>query len=155
MNLRTINLDYTQREALETGRNQGKNATFRQRCQIILLKSQGRTSKDVGQIVGLSHISINQWLNRYEAEGITGLHTKPGRGRRPILNLQKDAEVVKAAVREERQRLKQAKATLEKQLEKQFSTRTLKRFLKNLAVPGNAFAGGLRASQTLNSPLFA
>ena len=136
MHLRTINLNSAQRKALKAGHKQGKSATFRQRCQIILLKSQGRTAKEVSQIVGLSHISVNHWLNRYETEGIDGLHTKPGRGRQPILDLEKDAEVVKATVREERQRLHQAKYTLEKQLDKHFSTRTLKRFLKNLAAPG-------------------
>ena len=69
MRLRTIDLDCSQREALEMGHQQGKKARFRQRCQIILLKSQGRTAKDVGQIVGLSPISVNHWLNRYEARG--------------------------------------------------------------------------------------
>ena len=155
MNIRLIKLDSTQRKALETGQQEGKTARFRQRCQIILLKSQGRTSKDIGQIVGLSHISVNAWLNRYEAEGIAGLHTKPGRGRRPILNLEKDAEVVKAAVQEERQRLHQAKGALEKQLNKTFSTRTLKRFLKNLAAPGNVFVGAPKVNPIQHSQLSA
>ena len=155
MRLRTIDLDCSQREALEMGHQQGRKARFRQRCQIILLKSQGRTAKDVGQIVGLSPISVNHWLNRYEAEGIDGLHTKPGRGRRPILDLEKDAPVVKAAVREERQRLQQAKAALEKELDKTFSARTLKRFLKNLAAPGSVSVGGPKANQTQNGPLSA
>lgn len=141
MKIRIIDLDTAQREALERGHQKGKTASFRQRCQIILLKSQGRTSKDIGKIVGLSHIRVNAWLNRYEAEGIAGLHTKPGRGRRSILDREKDAEAVKAAVQEERQRLRQAKETIEKQLNKHFSTRTLKRFLKNLAAPGNVSVG--------------
>ena len=155
MRIRTIALDTAQREALELGQKQGENAKFRQRCQIILLKSQGRTAKDIGQNVGLSPISVNQWLNRYETEGIASLHTRPGRGRKPILDVQKEAEVVKAAVCEERQRLQQAKATLEQQLGKCFSTRTLKRFLKNLAAPGNASVDDLKINQTLSLPPFA
>ncbi len=152
MRVRTLNLDLAQREALETGHRQDKNARFRQRCQIILLKSQGRTAKDIGQIVGLSSISVAHWLNRYEAEGIAGLHTKPGRGRPRIFNAKQDADVVKAAVREERQRLQHAKQALEDRLGTPFSMRTLKRFLKNLAAPGNASADALKISPTLNSP---
>lgn len=40
MRLRKIDLNSTQREALETGQKQGGNAKFRQRCQIILLKNR-------------------------------------------------------------------------------------------------------------------
>ena len=49
-----------------------------------------------------------------------------------------DEKKVKALVKKERQRLKHAKEDLEKELGKEFSLKTLKRFLKNLSADGNA-----------------
>ena len=138
MNLRTIELSSAQQLALKKGYEKGKSSAFRRRCHLVLLKQAGRSSKDIGKIVGLHQVSVNNWLNRYESEGIIGLQTKPGRGRKPIIDEQKDAEKIKAVVQRERQRLKKAKDTLEKDLGKSFSLMTLKRFLKNLGADGNA-----------------
>ncbi len=152
MRVRTLELNQGQRNKLETGHKEGKTARFRQRCQIILLKSQGRTAKSIGEIVGLSAVSVTQWLNRYDAEEIAGLQTRPGRGRPRVFNEARDAQVVKAAVQAERQRLAHAKQSLEDQLGKRFSTQTLKRFLKHLAAHGNASGGAPNNSPILNSP---
>lgn len=158
MRVRTLELNQGQRNKLETGHKEGKTARFRQRCQIILLKSQGRTAKsigeigEIGEIVGLSAVSVTQWLNRYDAEEIAGLQTRPGRGRPRVFNEARDAQVVKAAVQAERQRLAHAKQSLEDQLGKRFSTQTLKRFLKHLAAHGNASGGAPNNSPILNSP---
>ena len=149
--MRKIILTETQRKALEEGRKIGKAASYRQRCHGILLKSQARTSKEVGEILNVSLITVNNWLNRYESEGIEGLTTKPGRGRKAILDMEQDAALVKSVVQQERQRLKQAKDSLEKQLDKCFSTKTLKRFLKNLAVAENESEKNLKSNQTRNS----
>ena len=133
MNLRTIELTSEQHKALKYGYENGKSTAYRKRCHLVLLKQEGRTSKDIGKIVGLHQVSVNNWLDRYEAEGISGLKTKLGRGRKPILDQQEDAQKVKQEVQRERQRLKRAKAVLEKDLGKTFSTVTLKRFLKIVA----------------------
>ena len=85
----------------------------------------------------MHEVSVNKWLDRYEAEGIAGLFTKEGRGRKPLLNEQQDAPVVRAVITEERQRLSVAKELLEQQLQKTFSRKTLKRFLKSLTAPIN------------------
>jgi transposase len=87
----------------------------------------------------LHQVSVNQWLNRYEQQGINGLKTKPGRGRKAILDPEKDIEHVRKAVQAERQRLKSAKDLLEKELNKSFSLKTLKRFLKKTTAATNAF----------------
>ena len=111
---------------------------FRQRCHMILLKSEGRTSQDVAAILGSNLISVNNWLTRYEQEGIAGLSTRPGRGRKAILDVQTDEQKVRQVVQQERQRLRRAKVILEEQLQKSFSEKTLKRFLKELTVAGSA-----------------
>lgn len=74
---------------------------------------------------------VNNWLARYQEEGLAGLHTKPGRGRKAILDAEADLERVREAVRGNRQRLRLAKADLEEALDKRFSDKTLRRFLKN------------------------
>lgn len=137
MHLRTIELTATQYQELKDGYEKGKSSAYRKRCHIVILKSEGRTSLDVGQIVGTHQISVNNWLNRYESEGISGLKTKSGRGRKRILDKEKDGKKIKAQVKKERQRLKRAKVNIEQELNKSFSLITLKRFLKNLSANGN------------------
>ena len=137
MHLRTIELTATQYQELKDGYEKGKSSAYRKRCHIVILKSEGRTSLDVGQIVGTHQISVNNWLSRYESEGISGLKTKSGRGRKRILDKEKDGEKIKAQVKKERQRLKRAKVNIEQELNKSFSLITLKRFLKNLSANGN------------------
>lgn len=133
---KSIKLNDTQRAELENGYKNGKSV-FSKRCHIILLKSDSRTSKEVADILGTNQISINAWLKRYEEQGIDGLNTRSGQGRKRILDEKKDKEKIKEAVKKERQRLKHAKDNLEQELQKEFSLKTLKRFLKNLTVDGN------------------
>lgn len=129
--IKTIELRPEQRTELEGGYRNGESHAFRMRCQTILLKSEKRTSLEVSVLVGSCEVTVNKWLLRYEQKGISGLHTKPGRGRKAILNAETDLEQIKAAVRENRQRLRLAKADLEEELGKSFSDKTLRRFLKN------------------------
>ena len=145
--IRKIALSEQERTVLLAGYRQGKSSAFRQRCHMILLKSEGRTSQDVAAILGSNLVSVNNWLTRYEQEGIAGLSTRPGRGRKPILDPLNDEEKVREVVQQERQRLKRAKLILEEELDKQFSEKTLKRFLKELAQGGNVSEKGLKRSR--------
>ena len=133
--LRTINLTPADRQALELAFRTGSSHAIRQRCQIVLLKSEGRSSKEVASIVKQHYVSVNAWLTRYEQAGLDGLLTKPGRGRKPLLDKQTDAALVRKAVQAERQRLSQAKAQIESQTGRPMSLKTLQRFLKNLTAP--------------------
>lgn len=135
--IRTIELTVEQQKALQEGYQVGKTHAFRRRCQLVLLKSEGRTSKEVSCIIKMNEISINTWLDRYQSEGIAGLMTKAGRGRKQVFDQLQDEAKVRQAVQKERQRLTQAKVILEKELNKQFSLKTLKRFLKSLAADIN------------------
>lgn len=136
--IKTLGLTAEQREALDQGLRQGKTHAFRKRCQLVLLKEQGRTSVEVGLIVGMCEMSVNNWLSRYEDEGIEGLLTKPGRGRKAKLDPAKDAQPVLTAVKANRQRLVTAKAEFEAEGGTKVSTDTLRRFLKSLADDTNA-----------------
>lgn len=133
-----IKLSPGQKVELEIGYRTGIGV-FSRRCHMILLKSNGKTSKEVADILGTNQISVNGWVKRYESQGITGLQTQAGRGRKPILDKKLDREKVEEAVKKERQRLKKVKGELEKDLGKQFSMKTLHRFLKSLSANGNVF----------------
>ncbi len=61
---------------------------------------------------------------------MAGLETRPGRGRKAILQEQ-DLESVRQVVAQHRQRLSVAKTELEQALGKSFSQETLARFVKN------------------------
>ena len=136
--IRKINLSETQRAELEKGYRQSQSSTFSRRCHMILLKGEARTPKDIASIVGTTDQTVGDWLFRYETEGIMGLMTREGQGRRPILKEAEDGKIIREAVEKERQRLKQVKSSLEQQLGKHFSERTLKAFLKKVSADGNA-----------------
>ena len=83
--------------------------------------------------------TVYTWFNRWEAGGLAGLANATGQGRRPILDAADEAPVVQA-VRTNRQQLKEVTATLRQELGKNFSPRTLRRFLKSVAAVGGASA---------------
>lgn len=102
------------------------------RCRAILLKSNGLTSKEVGVQVEMTHISVNSWVKRFEAEGIKGLETRPGRGRKPIMD-SSDEEAVRIAIANDRQSVMKAKAAWPQASSKEASESTFRAFLSALA----------------------
>lgn len=108
-------LDEAAQAALEKLYKHSPNHTLRQRCQAVLLKASGRGSLEVGQVVGLCRVSVDSWVKRYKEEGINGLKTKPGRGRKPVLTIATDQVAVRSAVEDNRQRIRLAKAEWESQ----------------------------------------
>ena len=126
-------LDSKAKDELEQGFKTGKTHAYRIRCQLVLLKSENRKSKEVAKIVKMCEMSVNNWLARYADEGIEGLKTKKGRGRKPLINKTTDEVLVLASVKANRQRLQTAKAEWEAESGKSVSRDTLRRFLKVLA----------------------
>jgi transposase len=128
-----LTLTDVERAALERGSRHGTSHAFRTRCQMVLLKAERLPSAQVAERVGCCMIAVNGWVKRYQAEGIGGLKTRDGRGRRAILDDGADLAQVRAAVQSHRQKISLAKAQLEQELGKEFSAVTLRRFLKNTA----------------------
>lgn len=137
-----IDLSEKDRQALEKGYREGKKHGYRKRCQLILLKSEGRSSREVGRILGICEIAVNNWVKRFFAEGIKGLETRPGRGRKPVLEKEVDFARVREAVKLNRQRIALAREELQTSLGKEFSTMTLKRFLKKTVAATNELEDG-------------
>ena len=132
-----VTLTDPERAALEKGFRYGTSHAFRTRCRMILLKADHLPSSQIAPQVGCCMMSVNGWVKRYQQEGIAGLKTKSGRGRKAILDDQADREQVRAAVQNHRQKISLAKSELETSLGKEFSTQTLKRFLKNIVAATN------------------
>jgi transposase len=129
-------LSEEQRQRLEQWIHSWDTApVVRLRCQVIQLKAQGRSATDIGSIVGMCTNSVHSWVRRYQSEGICGLLTKAGRGRKKLLQDQADAPMASMALQEHRQSLKAAKAAFEASSGKQVSEDTLRFFLSILATP--------------------
>ncbi len=132
-----ITLTEDQYSELENGYKFGNSHAFRQRCRMVLLKSAGKLTKDICEIVDIkSQNQINIWVKRYQTSyskiGIDVLHNTSGQGRKAIFNIETDSEKIKKVVQQERQKLSNAKDILEKELNKSFNIKTLKNFLKVL-----------------------
>lgn len=131
-----IVLSKEDRDQLEQDYKLSENHSIRQRCKMVLLKADGYTSKEVAGILNTNGISVHNWIKRYERDGIEGLQTKPGQGRKPILE-EEHLHIVRAAVEQERQRLSQARKIVEENIGKKMSNETLTRFLKVITAVTN------------------
>ena len=80
----------------------------------------------------MPHISVNSRVKRFETEGIKGLETRPGRGRKPIMDCS-DEESVRKAIENDRQSVKKAKEAWQQVSGKEASESTFRAFLCALA----------------------
>ena len=87
-------------------------------------------------------MAVNLWCRRYQEQGLPGLQTRSGRGRKAILHPATDLDAVRRAVQGSRQRISLAKEELHRELGKEFSLLTLRRFLKKTLAATNGFNGG-------------
>ena len=62
--------------------------------------------------------AVNIWIRRYQSDydsvGISILYNAEGQGRKPIFDSRAESEKIKAVVKQERQKLSNAKEILEK-----------------------------------------
>jgi len=132
-----IKLNEAEKVTLQEGGKNGKTKAFRERCHCLWLSSEGYQVKELARIFQVSEICVYGWLKRWEKSGIVGLRDKEGRGRKPILQAE-DLPQIKRQVQENAQRLKIARQKLKEELGREFSAKTLKRFLKSLIADTNA-----------------
>ena len=156
---KVIELTAEQRAALEKGYRTGKSHCFRTRCQMILLKSEQRNSVEVAEVLGCCEMVVNNWLVRYEKEGIKGLATRAGRGRPPILSQQNPQHLqkVEAEIKKHPNSVKTVVAKLGEDLDLMMHPETLKRFLKKTSIgsvvpaPGSSVGKWLKKERTRKS----
>ena len=148
-------LSDAQRVELEKGYRNGKSHVFRQRCQMILLKSENRSAREVAGIMDCCEVVVNSWQKRFEQEGIQGLVTRPGRGRRPILSQQHPEHWrrVREAIKQHPNSVKTVVAHLAEDLDLAMHPETLKRFLKKTVIASLAPERGSNQGRwLLNEP---
>jgi transposase len=80
---------------------------------------------------------VYKWFTRWEEKGLVGLFNQKGVGRKAILTAA-DQQVIKQKMQANHQKLSLASAEIKAELNKEFSEKTLKRFLKNLVSDGDA-----------------
>ena len=103
-----------------------------------------RDSVEVGEVLGCCEMVVNNWIARYEKEGIKGLATRAGRGRPPILSQQNPLHLKKVEdeIKNHPNSVKTVVAVLEAELNLAMHPETLKRFLKKTSIGSVAPAPG-------------
>jgi len=137
MKKKFIKLEGFEKITLQEGHKNGKTKAFRERCHCLVLSSEGYQVKELAEIFRVSEICLYTWFKRWEKGGICALRDKQGRGRKAILQAE-DLAQIKQTVQENAQQLKIAREKLKAELGREFSTKTLKRFLKSLIADTNA-----------------
>ena len=95
--MRYIKLTKCERETLEECYKGHAKFHVRQRCQALLLSSEGWSVKQIAQLHHVRSRTIYTWMNRWQAMGLIGVMILPGRGVKPKLSGQDQGvvEVVK------------------------------------------------------------
>ena len=84
-----VELSDTQRRELEDLRDHAKQAYLRERAAAVLKIAEGNSGREVARkLLNKPHWqdTIYEWVKRYQAEGISGLLIRPGRGRKPAFS---------------------------------------------------------------------
>jgi transposase len=68
-------------------------ADLAKRLRTVLLAKQGFTAPEVATCTGFSRRSVQEWVARYNSEGLDALKTKPGRGRKPPLTPEQEKQL--------------------------------------------------------------
>jgi transposase len=137
MQKKYIKLNQEEMLTLQEGHKNHPCYQVRNRCQCLLLSHQGKEIKELAIIFSVIPLTIYTWFYRWEEKGLVGLFNEKGRGRKPIL-LPTESQQIKTQVQAHAQQLKVARAELKTQLNKEFSHKTLRRFLKKLVADGSA-----------------
>ena len=131
---------------LKEGKKSGKTALFRSRCHAILLSNQGFDTNEILKISDVQLLTVYNWFNRWEKDGIEGLKTRSGQGRKPLLSVDNKEHVkaVKKAVKKRAETGENILLTIEKELdlEGQMSMDILRPFLKRLITFGSDLEEG-------------
>lgn len=132
MKIKKLTLSDSERRQLTIGFRTGESHCFRMRCRAILLKADGLSATQVGEQTEMTAQTVGSWIKRFENQGIKGLYTRPGQGRKAIMDCS-DEEAVRKAIESDRQSVRAAKEAWQNASGKEASESTFKRFLSALA----------------------
>ena len=71
-----------------------------ERCQIVLLASEGRSNERIAALLGITRQKAARWRARFREAGRPGLeHDAPGRGRKPVYGPEMASLIVERTLR--------------------------------------------------------
>lgn len=126
-----LELSEVDRLKLEKGYHNGCTHKYRIRCKAILLVADGKTGQQICELLDVTLPTVYKWISRFKEEGLKGLETRPGQGRKPIMDCS-DEEAVRKAIEEDRQSVSKAREAWQNASSKEASDATFKRFLEAL-----------------------
>ena len=86
-------------ESLERIIKDEKRYKSRYRAQAILLSNQRKTINEIAEIFGVKIRTIYRWFDRFEKDNLNGIYELEGRGRKPNLTIEDDAQKVKEYIK--------------------------------------------------------
>ena len=131
--MRFITLTAVETAALEQVYLTSSNAVARRRSQCLLLSSQQHTIQQLMAIFSVCRITVYNWFDRWQAEGLASLQHRPGKGRKRLL-APVEQPVLMELVRDTPQHLKAVLHELATQHAVECSKDTLRRQLKKVGV---------------------
>jgi transposase len=76
-------LDATELAVLQERYRTTNDADERSRCQMLLFSARGKSVPESAELTLFDDDTVLDWLNRYDAEGLAGMASKPRSGRPP------------------------------------------------------------------------
>ena len=144
-------LTASQKAKVEAEFKHGKSHAFRQRCHAILLSDSGHSVPQITSILSVTQQSVYSWFDRWESDGISGLKTRKGQGKKPLLKMDnKDhVEGVEKAVNRVNKKGGNLLAEVEAELDLEggLTRRILRSFLKKTAIRGSGVVESSKKGQ--------
>ncbi len=72
-----------------------RDGRLRIRLQAVVLAHQGQTAAQIAKLLGYSHRAVQQWVRRYNAEGVDGLADRERSGRPTKLKASQEKKLYK------------------------------------------------------------
>lgn len=88
--------------ALERLHRETNDADVRTRCDMILLSNEGLSPPQIAKRIRFTRYTVVRFIQRYEAEGLQGLYTKPRSGRPRRVTPDYEANLLAAVEKEPR-----------------------------------------------------
>jgi putative transposase len=89
-------------KALEHLHRETNDADVRTRCDMILLSNDGLSPPQIAKRIRFSRYTVVRFIQRYEAEELQGLYTKPRSGRPRRVTPEYEAKLLAAVEKEPR-----------------------------------------------------
>lgn len=89
-------------QALEQLHRDTNDADVRSRCDMILWSNAGLSPPQIAERVRFSRRTVTRYIQRYEAEGLQGLYTKPRPGRPRRVTAEYEARLLRVVEQEPR-----------------------------------------------------